>query len=51
MALKLETGSEAYAPPARVIIGGLLTSAILTVFVVPAAYFWIYERRASLRNV
>jgi Cu/Ag efflux pump CusA len=41
----LEAGSEAYAPLARVIIGGLLTSVILTVFVVPAAYLWIYERR------
>jgi multidrug efflux pump subunit AcrB len=46
MAMKLETGSEAYAPLARVIIGGLLTSVVLTVFVVPAAYLWIYERRA-----
>jgi hydrophobic/amphiphilic exporter-1 (mainly G- bacteria), HAE1 family len=45
MALKLETGSEAYAPLARVIIGGLLTSVVLTVFVVPAAYLWIYARR------
>jgi hydrophobic/amphiphilic exporter-1 (mainly G- bacteria), HAE1 family len=44
MALKLETGSEAYAPLARVIIGGLLTSVILTVFVVPAAYLWVYQR-------
>lgn len=46
MALKLETGSEAYAPLARVIIGGLLTSVVLTVFIVPAAYFWIYQHRA-----
>ena len=29
MAFKLETGSEAYAPLARVIIGGLLTSIVL----------------------
>jgi hydrophobic/amphiphilic exporter-1 (mainly G- bacteria), HAE1 family len=49
MALKLETGSEAYAPLARVLIGGLLTSVALTVFVVPAAYFWIYQRRAFAR--
>jgi hydrophobic/amphiphilic exporter-1 (mainly G- bacteria), HAE1 family len=49
MALKLEAGSEAYAPLARVIIGGLLTSVVLTVFVVPAAYLWIYERRARLQ--
>jgi hydrophobic/amphiphilic exporter-1 (mainly G- bacteria), HAE1 family len=46
MALKLETGSEAYAPLARVIIGGLLTSVVLTVFVVPAAYLWIYQGRS-----
>jgi hydrophobic/amphiphilic exporter-1 (mainly G- bacteria), HAE1 family len=50
MALKLETGSEAYAPLARVIIGGLLTSVILTVFVVPAAYLWIYARRNRLQQ-
>jgi multidrug efflux pump subunit AcrB len=47
MAFKLETGSEAYAPLARVIIGGLITSVILTVFVVPAAYLLIYQRRAE----
>src|SRR5208282_5307972 len=38
MAIKFETGSEAYAPLARVIIGGLFTSILLTIFVVPAAY-------------
>ncbi len=47
MAFKLETGSEAYAPLARVIIGGLLTSIVLTIFVVPAAYLLIYRRRAE----
>ena len=47
MAFKLETGSEAYAPLARVIIGGFIASVILTVFVVPAAYVWLYGRRES----
>ena len=47
MAFNLETGSEAYAPLARVIIGGLLTSIVLTIFVVPAAYLLIYRRRAE----
>jgi HAE1 family hydrophobic/amphiphilic exporter-1 len=47
MAFKFETGSEAYAPLARVIIGGLLTSIVLTIFVVPAAYLLIYRRRAE----
>ena len=45
MAFKLEIGSEAYAPLARVIIGGLLTSIVLTIFVVPAAYLIMYRRR------
>jgi Cu/Ag efflux pump CusA len=45
MAFKLETGSEAYAPLARVIIGGLVSSIILTIFVVPAAYLLIYQHR------
>jgi HAE1 family hydrophobic/amphiphilic exporter-1 len=47
MAFKLETGSEAYAPLARVIIGGLATSIVLTIFVVPAAYLLMYRRRAE----
>lgn len=47
MALKLESGSEAYAPLARVIIGGLIASVALTIFVVPAAYLWVYEGRAA----
>ncbi|MCE0524203.1 MAG: efflux RND transporter permease subunit [Methylacidiphilales bacterium] len=45
MALKLGTGSEAYAPLARAIIGGLSTSVVLTVFIVPAAFLLVYRRR------
>jgi multidrug efflux pump subunit AcrB len=47
MALKLETGSEAYAPLGRAIIGGLVASVILTVFIVPAAYLLVYGRREA----
>jgi multidrug efflux pump subunit AcrB len=46
MALKLGTGSEAYAPLARAIIGGLGMSVILTIFIVPAAYLLAYGRKA-----
>ena len=46
MALKLGTGSEAYAPLARAIIGGLTVSVALTVFIVPAAYLIVYRRTA-----
>ncbi|MGA9451540.1 MAG: efflux RND transporter permease subunit, partial [Verrucomicrobiia bacterium] len=38
MAAKFGAGSEAYAPLARAIIGGLAVSVVLTVFIVPAAY-------------
>jgi multidrug efflux pump subunit AcrB len=44
MALALEAGSEQYAPLARAIIGGLLVSVVLTVFIVPAAYLLIHRR-------
>jgi len=47
MALKLETGSEAYAPLARVIIGGLSVSVLLTIFVIPAAYLMVYRRHEA----
>ncbi len=43
MALKLGTGSEQYAPLARAIIGGLTSSVLLTVFIVPAAYLLVYR--------
>ncbi len=44
MALALGAGSESYAPLARSIIGGLVVSVALTVFIVPAAYFVWYRR-------
>jgi len=47
MALKLGTGSEAYAPLARSIIGGLLVSVVVTVYLVPAAYLWIHRKEET----
>jgi multidrug efflux pump subunit AcrB len=44
MALKLGAGSEAYAPLARAILGGLAMSVAMTVFIVPAAYVRVYEK-------
>ncbi len=45
MALKMGTGAEQYAPMARAIIGGLASSVLLTIFIVPAAYMLVYGRR------
>ena len=44
MALRMGTGSEAYAPLACAIIGGLGVSVVLTVFIVPAAYLLVYRK-------
>jgi multidrug efflux pump subunit AcrB len=44
MALELGTGSEAYGSLARTILGGLLASVILTLFVVPTAYNLCYRK-------
>ncbi|MCZ2146655.1 MAG: efflux RND transporter permease subunit, partial [Bryobacterales bacterium] len=47
MALKMGEGSEAFAPLARAIVGGLAVSVIVTVFLVPAAYVVIHGRREA----
>jgi len=47
MATKLGTGSEAYAPLARAIIGGLAVSVVLTMFIVPAAYLLVYRNKIT----
>ena len=49
MALKLGEGSEAYAPLAQALIGGLTVSVLLTVFLVPAGFFLVYgkDRRTA----
>jgi multidrug efflux pump subunit AcrB len=49
MALKLGEGGEQYTPMARAIIGGLTTSVLFTIFIVPAAYLLVYGRKQ--RNV
>ncbi len=45
MALKLGTGAEQYTPMARAIIGGLTSSVILTIFIVPAVYVLAYGKK------
>jgi len=47
MALRLGTGAEQYTPMARAIIGGLTSSVLLTIFIVPAAYLLVYGKRRN----
>ena len=54
LALALGEGSEQRAPMARAVIGGLITSTLLTLFVVPVVYtllddgvLWVRSRRQA----
>jgi multidrug efflux pump subunit AcrB len=49
MALKLGEGSEAYAPLARALVGGLSVSGFCTVLVVPAGFFLAYRNQVTER--
>ncbi len=42
------TGSEVQRPLATVVIGGLATSTVLTLLVLPAIYRWFSERRTDV---
>jgi HAE1 family hydrophobic/amphiphilic exporter-1 len=47
MAFGTEPGSEQYAPLARAIIGGLLVSVVVTVYLVPAAYLIVHRGKET----
>jgi cobalt-zinc-cadmium resistance protein CzcA len=47
MALSHGTGAEVQRPLATVVIGGLVTSTLLTLFILPVVYQWIETRRES----
>ena len=51
MAMKLGTGAEAYAPLAQAIIGGLLVSVVVTVYLVPAAYLMFHKKEERAPEV
>ncbi len=52
MALSTSSGAEVQQPLATVVIGGLLTSTLLTLFVIPILYKWMEnmeEKKLSIR--
>ncbi|GAB4383913.1 MAG: CusA/CzcA family heavy metal efflux RND transporter [Phycisphaerales bacterium] len=51
MALNTGMGAEVQRPLATVVIGGLISSTILTLFVLPALYFWFGGRRVDAADV
>ena len=47
MAVSTSAGAEVQRPLATVVIGGLVSSTILTLLVLPTVYAWVEERRLS----
>lgn len=48
MALATGVGAEVQRPLATVVVGGLLTSTVLTLLILPSLYPWLAGRRARL---
>jgi len=50
LALALGSAAEMRAPMARAVIGGLITSTMLTLLVVPVVYTWLDDLGAWMRR-
>jgi len=47
MAISQGAGAEVQRPLATVVIGGLITSTVLTLFVLPMLYKWFEKKEAE----
>lgn len=50
MAIATGSGAEVQRPLATVVIGGLVTSTVLTLLVLPAVYAWMQGRATGARD-
>lgn len=48
MALSTGSGAEVQKPLATVVIGGLITSTLLTLVVLPVIYHWISQKEGDM---
>ena len=51
MATSTETGAEIQRPLATVVIGGLITSTLLTLYLLPALYAWFSPKDGDVSVV
>ncbi len=51
MAIATSTGAEVQRPLATVVIGGLISSTVLTVFLLPLLYDWIFAPTEGAKRV
>jgi HAE1 family hydrophobic/amphiphilic exporter-1 len=49
LALGIGEGGETQASLARVVVGGLITSSVITLFVIPIAYTWFHRGKAGVK--
>jgi cobalt-zinc-cadmium resistance protein CzcA len=47
MAISTSTGAEVQRPLATVVIGGLISSTLLTLFLLPTMYDWLFKTAPS----
>ncbi len=45
-----EPGNEIQSPMAIVVLGGLITSTLLNIYVVPIIYIWFYSKKNLIKN-
>jgi len=50
MALNTGTGAEVQRPLATVVIGGIISSTILTLLVLPVLYQWVHRRENKIKK-
>ncbi len=50
MALNTGTGAEVQRPLATVVIGGIISSTILTLLVLPVLYQWVHRRENTIKK-
>ncbi len=50
LAFEIGDGSESQAPMARVVIGGLMSSTIITLVVIPLIYYSVFKKRYADRE-
>lgn len=51
MAISTSSGAEVQRPLATVVIGGLLTATLLTLFIIPILYRWIEQRKEKKQSL
>ena len=51
MALNVGTGAEVQRPLATVVIGGIVSSTLLTLVILPVLYLLVYRFKAKAKEV